>query len=87
MQKQAPTFGRLLTMTLFALYLIGGIMRMGPWYYAGLVAGGLFFLYHLWLIRARDREACFHAFLHNNYFGMAVFLGNSTSRPRAMKCE
>jgi 4-hydroxybenzoate polyprenyltransferase len=62
-------------MTLLALYLIGGIMRMGPWYYRGLIAGALFFAYHLWLIRARERDACLRAFLNNNYFGMSVFLG------------
>ena len=62
-------------MTLLALYLIGGIMRMGPWYYGGLIAGALFLVYHLWLIRARERDACLRAFLNNNYFGMSVFLG------------
>jgi len=62
-------------MTLLALYLIGGIMRMGPWYYGGLIAGALFFVYQLWLIRARERDACLRAFLNNNYFGMSVFLG------------
>ncbi len=62
-------------MTLLALYLVGGIMHMGPWYYGGLIAGALFFVYQLWLIRARDRDACLRAFLNNNYFGMSVFLG------------
>jgi len=36
---------------------------------------GIFFVYQLWLIRTRDRQACFQAFLNNNYFGMSVFLG------------
>src|SRR5277367_2015645 len=40
-------------MTVFSLYLIGGIMRMGPWYYGGLIAGAMFFVYQLWLIRGR----------------------------------
>jgi 4-hydroxybenzoate polyprenyltransferase len=62
-------------LTLLALYLAGGMMRMGPWYYGGLIAGAGFFIYQLWLIRTRDRQACLHAFLNNNYFGMAVFLG------------
>jgi 4-hydroxybenzoate polyprenyltransferase len=62
-------------MTLGALYLVGKIMRMGPWYSAGLIAGALFFLYQLWLIRARDREGCLRAFLNNHYFGLSVFLG------------
>jgi 4-hydroxybenzoate polyprenyltransferase len=35
----------------------------------------VFFAYQLWLIRGRGREACFRAFLNNNYFGMAVFIG------------
>jgi len=62
-------------MTLLSLYLVGGIIHMGYWYDAGLWAGAAFFIYQLWLIRARDREACFRAFLNNNYFGMAVFIG------------
>ena len=62
-------------LTLLSLYLVGGMMRMSPWYYAGLAAGALFFLHHLWLIRARDRNGCFRAFLNNHYFGMSVFLG------------
>jgi 4-hydroxybenzoate polyprenyltransferase len=62
-------------MTLLALYLVGRMLHMGVWYKAGLIAGALIFVHHLWLIRARDRAACFRAFLNNNYFGMAVFLG------------
>ncbi len=62
-------------MTLLALYLAGRMLHMGAWYGAGLVAGALFFLHHLWLIRARDRASCFRAFLNNNYFGMSVFIG------------
>jgi 4-hydroxybenzoate polyprenyltransferase len=62
-------------MTLLALYLAGGIMHMGGWYHAGLMGGAIFFVYHLWLIRKRDRDSCFRAFLNNNYFGMSVFLG------------
>ena len=62
-------------MTLLALYLIGGMIHMGPWYYAGLVGGAVFFVHHLWLIRHRERQACFRAFLNNHYFGLSVFLG------------
>jgi 4-hydroxybenzoate polyprenyltransferase len=62
-------------MTLLSLYLAGRILRMTRWYYAGLIAGALFFVYQLWLIRNRDRDACFRAFLNNNYFGMSMFIG------------
>ena len=63
------------SMTLLALYLAGRMIHLGNWYLAGLAAGAVFFIYQLWLIRARDREGCFRAFLNNNYFGMAVFVG------------
>ncbi len=62
-------------MTLITLYLVGRMIHMGWWYLAGLAAGAVFFAYQLWLIRARDRDACFRAFLNNNYVGMAVFIG------------
>jgi 4-hydroxybenzoate polyprenyltransferase len=62
-------------MTLLSLYLVGRMVHLGYWYDAGLWVGALFFIYQLWLIRARDRDACFRAFLNNNYFGMAVFIG------------
>ena len=62
-------------MTLVTLYLVGKMIRADGWYHAGLVAGAVFFIYQLWLIRDRDRDGCFRAFLNNNYFGMSVFIG------------
>jgi 4-hydroxybenzoate polyprenyltransferase len=65
----------LMIMTLASLYLVGKMIRAGAWYNAGLIAGAVFFVYQLWLIRERDRDGCFRAFLNNNYFGMSVFIG------------
>jgi 4-hydroxybenzoate polyprenyltransferase len=62
-------------MTLASLYLVGRIIHAGAWYNTGLIAAALFFIYQLWLIRARDRDGCFKAFLNNNYVGMSVFIG------------
>jgi 4-hydroxybenzoate polyprenyltransferase len=62
-------------MTLLSLVLVGRILHMTFWYYLGLLGASIFFAYQLWLIRARDREACLRAFLNNNYVGMAIFLG------------
>ena len=62
-------------MTLLSLYLVGRMIHAGVWYAAGLAAGAVLFIYQLYLIRGRDRDACFRAFLNNNYFGMAVFIG------------
>ena len=62
-------------MMLFALVLVGRTMHFGSGYRAGLIAGGVFFLWQQWLIRARNREACLQAFQNNQYFGIAVFAG------------
>lgn len=40
-----------------------------------LVASALLFIYQHWLIRARDRSACFSAFLNNHYVGLFIALG------------
>jgi len=62
-------------LAILSLYLAGRRLNMGNWYYAGLIAGALFFIRHLWMIRHRDREGCFRAFLDNHYFGLSVFIG------------
>ena len=65
----------------YAVYLIGmiavGIDRqLGALYcVAGLGAALACALYHWRLIRTRTREGCFKAFLHNHWFGFAVFGG------------
>lgn len=62
-------------MTLFGLWLVGREYELGVWFHLGLGAAALFALYHQYLIRLREPQQCFHAFLQNNYFGMAVFVG------------
>jgi len=60
---------------LAVLALIGRSLDFGVSYYLGLGAAGLLMLYHYTLIRERRREACFKAFLHNNWVGGAIFAG------------
>ena len=62
-------------MTVLSLYLAGQMLHLGGWFHAGLIAGSLSFIHQLWLIRTRDRAACFQAFLNSHYFGMLVFIG------------
>lgn len=62
-------------MVLLALWLIGNELKLGLWYALGLAAAAIFALYQQFLIRERKAEDCFKAFLNNNYFGMAVFVG------------
>ena len=60
------------------LAIAGHISGMGWLYYSGLIAAFCIALYHFILIRGRDRDNCFKAFLHNNWFGAAVFTGIAT---------
>jgi 4-hydroxybenzoate polyprenyltransferase len=62
-------------MSLLGLWLAGRELELGVWYRSGLCAAAIFALYQQFLIRDRKRESCFRAFLNNNYFGMAVFVG------------
>lgn len=61
--------------SLACLAMAGRAFDLGPWYWAGLLAGAGLFAYHQWLIRGRERGPCFKAFLHNNWVGLAVFAG------------
>jgi 4-hydroxybenzoate polyprenyltransferase len=59
-----------------ALLLVAGFMSgRGFGYHAGVAVAAGLALYQQWLIRHREREACFRAFLNNNWFGLAVFAG------------
>ena len=49
-----------------------GDLRL-PW--GGLGVASLLALHQQWLIRDRDPDRCFRAFLGNNLFGLAVFAG------------
>ena len=40
-----------------------------------IIVAAIFALYQQVLIRNRDRDKCFKAFLNNNYYGMAIFVG------------
>jgi 4-hydroxybenzoate polyprenyltransferase len=61
--------------TLGLLAWAGQMAGLGRVYYAGLAFAAGIALYHYTLIKNRDREKCFKAFLHNNWFGAAVFAG------------
>lgn len=67
--------GALQLMVLFALLLVGQRFELGTAFYAGLAAAGLLFAYQQWLVRDRQRDACFRAFLNNNWVGATVFAG------------
>jgi 4-hydroxybenzoate polyprenyltransferase len=82
-RTSAITFGRydlLAVMLCYAITLailayVGVLQQFGPYYFAGLAVAAGIAGYHYTLIRDRERMRCFKAFLHNNWFGAAVFAG------------
>ncbi len=66
--------------TLSLLAAAGVVAGIGLLYYLGLAAAALHAGYQQWLIRDRERGACFRAFLSNNIFGAAVFAGLALDR-------
>lgn len=59
--------------TLATLWLAG--RSLGLWYDAGLAVAAACAAYEQWLIRDREPARCLRAFLHNTWFGAAVFAG------------
>ncbi|WP_330542500.1 4-hydroxybenzoate octaprenyltransferase [Aeromonas hydrophila] len=67
--------GALQLLTLLILLLVGQLSELGSSYYWSLLAAAALFVYQQRLIRERQREACFLAFLNNNYVGALIFAG------------
>ncbi|MEQ1674869.1 MAG: 4-hydroxybenzoate octaprenyltransferase, partial [Candidatus Nitrotoga sp.] len=61
--------------TLNILVMVGQMLEKGWIYYVGLAVATAIAVYHFTLIQHRKREDCFKAFLHNTWFGMAIFGG------------
>lgn len=82
-RSSAITFGRYdvaavmtcYAVTLLLLAIVGIMIEMSIYYYAGLFLAAGIAIYHYILIRHRSRENCFKAFLNNNWLGFSVFAG------------
>ncbi len=57
------------------LLLIGHRAELSGFYYSGVAAAMVFAVYQQYLIKDRQRELCFKAFLNNNWFGFVLFIG------------
>jgi len=67
--------GMLQLTTLFILVLLVQHAALGASYLVSLVIVAALFAYQQYLIRSRDRDACFKAFLNNNWVGAVIFIG------------
>ncbi len=60
---------------IIALLMIGQRFQMGIYYFLSVAIASALFGYQQWLIRDRDRDLCFKAFLNNNWVGLVLFIG------------
>ncbi|MCK3655573.1 4-hydroxybenzoate octaprenyltransferase [Pasteurellaceae bacterium Macca] len=56
------------------LTAFGILQQFSAGYFIVLALTASLFIYQCWLTKQRQREACFKAFLNNNYVGLGVFL-------------
>mgnify|MGYP001598596388 FL=1 len=67
------TFLQILLIIVFVV--IGNLFDLGPIYYFSLVIILIFMIYHQFLMKKRQKELFFKAFLNNNFIGMTAFIG------------
>ena len=67
--------GALMVLMIISLAIMGARIGLAwPWFAGLLVATGLF-TWQLYISRDREPDACFRAFLSNNWVGLSIFLG------------
>ena len=74
-----PIVGILQVLVLVLMAAVGWLNGLGWAFYASIVVAGALFIWQQKMIVHRDRDACFKAFLNNNYVGLALFVGLAVS--------
>ncbi len=70
-----PILGILMGTFLLTMLFVGQRSALGWPYWIGLLIAAALFGYQLWLIRDRAKDACLAAFRHNNWLGVALWIG------------
>jgi 4-hydroxybenzoate polyprenyltransferase len=60
---------------LLGLVYVGVLFKLSNYYNVSLVIVAGFFVYQQILIKNRDRQRCFQAFLNNHWVGLVIFVG------------
>lgn len=71
--------GILQVLVMAMMAAVGWLNGLGWIYYTTVLIAGALFVYQQVLIAGRERDACFKAFLNNNYVGLVLFLGLAVS--------
>ncbi len=62
-------------LALLCLAMAGARFSLGIWFLLGLLGAAACFAWEFWSTRGRELQACFAAFLHNHWAGLAILLG------------
>lgn len=62
-------------LALLCLAMAGARFSLGIWFLLGLLSAAACFAWEFWSTREREPQACFAAFLHNHWAGLAILLG------------
>lgn len=62
-------------LVILALWLLGQRLDLSWTYALSVLAAGLLFAYQQYLIREREPDKCFKAFMNNNWVGVVLLLG------------
>jgi len=70
-----PILGFLMVSFLLTMALVAQRGHLHMSYFAGVAVAALLFAWQQWIMRRRERDACFAAFRNNNWVGLALWLG------------
>jgi 4-hydroxybenzoate polyprenyltransferase len=62
-------------LALFCLMLAGSRFELGLYFFLSLLVAAGCFAWEFWSTRNKEPQACFKAFLHNHWAGLAIFVG------------
>lgn len=65
--------------TLLLMLWVGYLAQLGGAFYWSLLLAGALFIHQQKQVAGRERDACFRAFLNNNYVGLVLFIGIALS--------
>jgi 4-hydroxybenzoate polyprenyltransferase len=83
LRTSAITFGRFdviaiavcYALLLFSLLWVAYLVQLNDFFWLGWIGALICAIYHVSLVRTREREACFKAFRQNNWLGAFLFVG------------
>jgi 4-hydroxybenzoate polyprenyltransferase len=70
-----PILGVLMVTFLGTMLLVAQRGHLGKIYFLAIAVAAGLFAWQQWIMRKRDRDACFAAFRNNNWVGMALWVG------------